>query len=172
MQAGRGASAGHNQAMPLLVDACNVLHVTGVLPPDLAVGEPAELAALLLRSRSARDRVTLVCDGARPQVQSFAHDAGVTLHWTGSEPADRVIDRLLAESSHARRHVVVSDDRAVQASARHHGASVLEAERFLSQLAQDAGRRRGSPELRRDVRLDDASTRRWMDELGLSEEAP
>ena len=82
--------------MPLLVDACNVLHVTGVLPPHLAVGEPAELAALVLRSRYARDRVTLVCDGARPQVQSVAHDGGVTLHWTGSEPADRVIDRLLA----------------------------------------------------------------------------
>jgi hypothetical protein len=158
--------------MPLLVDACNVLHVTGVLPPHLAAGEPDELAALVLRSRYARDRVTLVCDGARPQVQSVARDGGVTLHWTGSEPADRVIDRLLATSSHARRHAVVSDDRAVQASARHHGAEVLEPRRFLAHLAADADRRRGDPGLRRDVRLDDASTRRWMDELGLSEDNP
>jgi predicted RNA-binding protein with PIN domain len=158
--------------MPMLVDACNVLHVTGVLPPALAVGEPADLAALVLRSRYARDRVTLVCDGARPQVQTLSHTHGLTLHWTGSEPADRVIDRLLAQSSHARAHVVVSDDRAVQASARHHGAEVMTGERFLWQLAQDAQRRRGEPELRRDVHLDDASTRRWMDELGLSEDTP
>ena len=51
VQAALGLQEGHNPGMRLLVDACNVLHVTGVLPPEMAVGEPAELAQLIQRSR-------------------------------------------------------------------------------------------------------------------------
>ena len=156
--------------MRLLVDACNVLHVTGVLPPELALGEPAELAQLVQRSRYGRVPVTLVCDGARPGSQALAHGARIELRWTGATSADQVIRDLLAESSHARKHLVVSADRAVQAAARHFGAQVLPSERFLQHLAADARRTPRTAEPSRDVRLDDAATERWLREFGLDEE--
>ena len=37
--------------MPLLIDAYNVLHVVGVLPPDLAGIDLEELAILIAKSR-------------------------------------------------------------------------------------------------------------------------
>ncbi len=156
--------------MRLLVDACNVLHVTGVLPPELAVGEPVELAGLVQRSRYARVPVTLVCDGARPGTQPLSHGSRIALHWTGSTTADQVIRELLAASSHARKHLVVSNDRAVQAAARHFGAQALPADRFLAHLAADARRSPPSRQPDRDVHLDDAATDRWLREFGLDEE--
>lgn len=156
--------------MRLLVDACNVLHVTGVLPPDLALGEPADLGQLVQRSRYARVPVTLVCDGARPGSQSLSHGGRIELRWTGSTSADDTIRRMLAESSHARRHLVVSSDRAVQASARHFGAQVLPSDRFLEHLAVDARRTPRPAEPNRDVHLDDAATERWLREFGLDPE--
>jgi predicted RNA-binding protein with PIN domain len=156
--------------MRLLVDACNVLHVTGVLPPEMAIGEPAELAQLIQRSRYARGDTTLVCDGSRPGEQALTHHGRITLRWTGATSADAVIESLLQTSSHARQHVVVSNDRAVQAAARRHGAQVLPGDRFLSHLALDARRIPRTAEPNRDVHLDEAATRRWMRELGLPEE--
>ena len=170
MQAAGKPSKGQNQAMRLLVDACNVLHVTGVLPPELAVGEPAELAQLIQRSRYARGDTTLVCDGSRPGQQALMHHGRITLHWTGATSADAVIESLLQASSHARQHLVVSNDRAVQTAARRHGAQVMPGDRFLSHLALDARRMPRAAEPNRDVHLDEAATRRWMRELGLPEE--
>jgi hypothetical protein len=170
MQAARKPPKGHNQAMRLLVDACNVLHVTGILPPELALGEPVELAQLVQRSRYARVPVTLVCDGARPGLQSLSHGGRITLQWTGSTTADQGIRDALAASSHARKHLIVSSDRAVQATARHFGAQILPSDRFLEHLAMDARRTPRPMEPNREVHLDDASTERWLREFGLDQE--
>jgi len=156
--------------MRLLIDACNVLHVTGVLPPELAVGEPFELAQLILRSRYARNEVTLVCDGSRPGQQELNHDGLIHLRWTGNISADSVIDDVLQQSSHARQHLVISSDRAVQTAASHRGAQTLASDRFLAQLANDARRGIRAPTPNRNIQLDAESTRRWMKELGLPEE--
>lgn len=158
--------------MRLLVDASNVLHVTGVLPPHLAAGEPWDLAELVRRSRYGAAVVTLVCDGARPGLQRVDPAGGVTLQWTGSEQADAAIERALSGSSHARAFTVVSNDRAVQACARRHGAEVLDAEQFLMHLAADADRSPRKSSLRRNVTLDAAATERWMRELGLDKDQP
>ncbi|MFM1830781.1 MAG: YacP-like domain [Planctomycetota bacterium] len=156
--------------MRLLVDACNVLHVTGVLPPHLAAGEPWDLAELVRRSRYGAAEVTLVCDGSRPGLQRVDPSGGVALQWTGSTKADAAIEQTLRSSSHARTFTVVSNDRAVQACARRHGAEVLDAEQFLTHLAQDADRIPREPSLRRNVTLDAAATERWMRELGLDKD--
>jgi predicted RNA-binding protein with PIN domain len=157
--------------MRLLVDACNVLHVTGILPPELALGEPVELAQLVQRSRYGRVPVTLVCDGARPGAQALSHGGHVALQWTGATSADEVIRRTLQESSHARKHLVVSSDRAVQATARHFGSQILPSDRFLEHLATDARRTPRPTEPNREVHLDDAATERWLREFGLDQES-
>lgn len=51
----------------LLVDTYNVLHVTGVLPAELAGLEPGGLAALIARSRYRSRGARLICDGTRPR---------------------------------------------------------------------------------------------------------
>jgi hypothetical protein len=51
----------------LLIDAFNVLHVTGVLPPHLAGLDVQGLVRLIGISRYARRKLLLVCDGAPPR---------------------------------------------------------------------------------------------------------
>jgi predicted RNA-binding protein with PIN domain len=137
----------------LLVDAYNVLHVTGVLPPELAGLEAADLAELVSASRWGRHQVQLVCDGTRPKDARPVPRGGVRVTYAGGgASADAAIERLLEECSHPRRITVVSNDRQVQRAARRRGAKVLRSDDFLRPLATDAARaprgRRAAP--RRD----------------------
>ena len=137
----------------LLVDAYNVLHVTGVLPPELSGLEPADLAELVAASRWGRHQVSLVCDGTKPRDARSAPRGAVRIAYAGGgASADAAIERLLQESTHPRRITVVSNDRQVQRAARRRGAKVLRSDDFLRQLATDAARapsgRRAAP--RRD----------------------
>ena len=45
--------AAYPARVPLVIDTYNVLHVTGVLPPELAVGEPEALARLIAEDPAA-----------------------------------------------------------------------------------------------------------------------
>jgi predicted RNA-binding protein with PIN domain len=125
----------------LIVDAYNVLHVTGVLPPDLAGLEAPDLADLIAASRWGRHQGIVVCDGTRPKDMRSAAPGNVRVAYAGGgASADAAIERLVNESSHPRRITVVSNDREVQKSARRRGAKVLRADDFLRQLATDAAR--------------------------------
>ncbi len=124
----------------LIVDAYNVLHVTGVLPPDLAGLEAPDLADLVAASRWSRHQVMILCDGTKPREIRDRRGA-IGVHYAGGGvSADSAIERLVNESSHPRRLTVVSNDRAVQKTARRRGATVLRADTFLAQLAHDAQR--------------------------------
>jgi hypothetical protein len=48
----------------LIIDAFNVLHTQGVLPPDLADPGVPGLIRLIAASRYARRDLTIVCDGS------------------------------------------------------------------------------------------------------------
>ena len=69
--------------MPILIDANNTLHVTGVLPAEIAGVDEAGLASLIARSRYGRDVVCLVCDGA-PRARPLGPIHGVQLLYSGS----------------------------------------------------------------------------------------
>ena len=163
-----------SRALPramLIVDAYNVLHVTGVLPPELSGLEAPDLADLIAASRWARHQAIVMCDGTRPKEMRAMERGTVRVAYAGGGvSADAAIERLVNESSHPRHITVVSNDRAVQAAARRHGAQVMPGDRFLSHLALDARRTPRTAEPNRDVHLDEAATRRWMRELGLPEE--
>jgi len=65
--------------MPVIVDAYNVLHTVGVLPPDLAGLGVREFHALLDSvSRYRRRTLTLVCDGVRPRTPGATGLPGAT----------------------------------------------------------------------------------------------
>jgi len=56
--------------MPLLIDTYNVLHTTGVLPPEMAGIDIGGLIQLISASRYRNQLVTLVCDGTGPMPSS------------------------------------------------------------------------------------------------------
>lgn len=161
--------------MPLLVDVVNVLHVTGVLPPELAGPDETALAELVIRSRWRRDWVRLVSDGGIPgeRIPFSGHD--VVLRMTGSRSADDVIVELAERSSFARRITVVSNDRAVIDRTKRFGCRPMSGERFLEHLAFDVRRVRRSsgdassrtaPRPANNEPLSPESVEAWMREFG------
>lgn len=154
--------------MLLLVDACNVLHVEGALPRDLAGVDLRGLAELVARSRYRHDETVLVMDGptagpplpAGPSnIRSIASGPGRT--------ADEVIVGLLETSTSPRSVIVVSSDRAIRRRARRRRCRMVHSETFLEQIGRDASAsgRRGD----RDSAPPEASTARWLKEFGLDE---
>ena len=128
--------------MRLLIDTCNVLHRTGILPPDLAGVDERGLATLIGRSRYASNDVLLVCDGASGRgrrSKSTAPEGTVRLQYAGpSRTADELILHLVQESSAPRSLLVVSSDRAIGVQAKRRKCRIMDADTFLSQLAHDA----------------------------------
>lgn len=160
--------------MPILVDAYNVLHVTGVLPPELAGLEPHDLARLVENSRYRRHSVRLICDGAPPPGATASGEGRVRIEFAGpGRSADAAIARAVEASSAPKRLVVVSNDRAVRRHARRRRAKILEAEAFLRHLALDA-RREITPRsggIDRTTPLSREEVRRWRRAFGLDPNA-
>ena len=158
--------------MPLVIDTYNVLHVTGVLPPELAVGEPEGLARLIAVSRHAAEVVWLVCDGVP---RGAARVGRILIEGAGpGRSADDHIMSFLDRTSAPRQVTVVTSDRAIQRHARSRGAQCIKSEEFLAALAQDAARtrpRRGlPPDPRRSVPLGEREVIGWMRLFGVTAE--
>ncbi len=130
--------------MTLIIDTCNVLHRTGVLPPELAGVDEDGLAVLLGRSRY-RDRTALmVCDGGPGAQKRNKPRPNVRYRFAGrGRTADDVIADLIKSSDAPKRMLVVTSDRAVATLAKRRRCRVLDADLFLEQLALDIAR--GSP---------------------------
>ena len=170
--------------MPLVLDASNILHVTGVLPPELAGPDERGLVDLIRASRWRSERIWVVCDGGRRASSSEFHD-GAVLHHAGPESdADTVIAKLIETCSHRNSLLVVTSDRRVASHARRRDCRTMRSEDFLAALARDcAGRpaQRGStkpasPSSRgRDrgagdaARVDAAQVAAWLAYFGLSD---
>jgi predicted RNA-binding protein with PIN domain len=122
----------------MLIDAWNVLHQTGVLPPDLAGVGLKGLSALIQKSRWANERVLLVCDGT-PSSPHMGLATGIRAVFSGHErEADDLIESQIATSTAPRRLTVVSSDRRVKSAARKRGCKVLSSQAFLERLVYDA----------------------------------
>lgn len=122
--------------MPLLLDAYNILHVVGVLPPDLAGIDLEELADLVAGSRFRGEEAILVCDGT-PRRHGVRHS---TVHVRFAGPgvtADDAIMRLVRRSNAPRRVTVVTSDREIAQAVRRRRATVIGSDRFLAMLAED-----------------------------------
>ena len=122
--------------MPLLIDVNNVLHVVGVLPPELAGIDLEELGELVADSRYRREDVVFVCDG-KPRRHRTTTDVKVLFSGAGVS-ADDVIIRLVGRSTAPRRLTVVSSDREIATNVRRRRAKTISAESFLATLAEDA----------------------------------
>lgn len=103
-------------------------------------GTGSELASLIQIIRldrltgSARNRVTIVCDGYRPHNAPEPADP-FEIVYSCDDSADDCIVRLVDKAGRPGNLVVVSDDRQIQAAAKMRGCSVLGVEEFCGRNA-------------------------------------
>lgn len=156
--------------MPLILDAFNILHVTGVLPPEISGIGLAGLHRLIRRSRYRRDRAHIICDGRPQTLQTPLDDPLTSLRFSHPRTADEVIEEMVTASTAPRRLLVVSSDRQVLRAARRRRCHTITSEAFLQQLlrdhqtVQDAGER--GPRRPIDP-LPRKETRRWLEQFGV-----
>jgi hypothetical protein len=179
--------------MPLVLDASNILHVTGVLPPELAGPDERGLVDLIRASRWRGERIWVVCDGGRRASSSEFHDGAVLHHAGPGSDADTVIAKLIETCSHRNSLIVVTSDRRVAAHARRRDCRTLRSEEFLAALARDCagrtaprasakttartvtrttangGARAGAKGTEDAARIDAAQVAAWLAYFGLSE---
>lgn len=165
--------------MLVLVDAFNVLHVTGVLPPDLAGPDVVGLGRLIAGSRFGRARVILVCDGIGPDNAADALPASVEIRFAGvRRDADTAIEDLIRSvgGGGGRNVLIVSSDHRLERAARRARARWLPSDVFLRQVAYDHERRAGSTGSRRPAARpafttalppDPAERREWLRYFGI-----
>ena len=150
--------------MELLVDTWNVLHQTGILPPDLAGLEVDELASLLSKGRWARDRISLICDGT-PRSGGSSLSKNIEIVYTGgTKSADQeIMDRVVASSS-ANRIVVVTNDREIIRFIRAKGAQQLGSVEFLEAIIDDH-QKPGKKIIRKPSGLSPEKAAAWKEEF-------
>ena len=126
--------------MRLIVDAWNVLHVEGVLPPGLAGLDLVGLGRLMHATRWADGRGTLVCDGAA-QPRPAGLPGSIHVLWSGhAREADDIIEDLIAATSSPRRLTIVSTDNRLKRAAKRRRCHWLSSHAFLRTILDDLSR--------------------------------
>ncbi len=157
----------------LIVDAYNVLHVTGVLAPEHAGPDLIGLAELIHFSRFSSLQTTLVCDGDSPERLKLP--GRVETHYAGKgQDADSVIEAMLERDSAPRSVRVVSSDRRLRIAAKKRRASWMASDEFLRCLNLDAGRgkRETAAFSKPDVPLDGVGVEGWLKKFGVADQDP
>ncbi|MDP7030652.1 MAG: NYN domain-containing protein, partial [Phycisphaerales bacterium] len=123
--------------MRVLVDAWNVLHQEGILPPGLAGIDLVGLGRLMRATRWGRIHTTLACDG-KPRPRPEGLPEAIHVLWSGHlREADDIMEGLIARSTTPRRLVVVSSDRRLRKAARRRRCRWLSSEDFLRTILDD-----------------------------------
>lgn len=156
-------------AMPLIIDAYNVLHET--MPPALAGLDEAGLCVALDRSAFRAQSPVVVCDG-RPKplgvIDSPVHS--VELVYSGTNrTADDVIIAMIDAHSAPRRLTIVSTDREIRKAARRRRATSWTSDTFLSKLVEAMGTK---PQAAGKPRADDMTPEQiaaWLKQFGFGD---
>ncbi len=159
----------------LIIDAFNVLHTEGILPPHLADPGVPGLIRLIATSRYAGRDLTVVCDGGNGTADSGVRmDHAVVLYAGQGREADDVIEELIDRYHRGNPLTVVSTDARLKRAARRRRARSIDSATFLRHLVEDtaAPRLRQAHALREQVPLDPYSVRAWMREFALHEPPP
>ena len=155
--------------MELLVDTWNVLHQTGVLPPESAGNGIKGLIRLIGSSRWSNDRTTLVCDGTPSD--SCPTGTRVSVVFTGPHrTADDEIMHRVANSSAKRSITVVTSDREIIRTIKAAGSQHLGSPTFLQMLVDDHEIPQ-SKKVHRPTKLSEQGAAEWKERFGLDDDA-
>ena len=95
-----------------MIDTWNVLHQTGILPPESAGIGLKGLIKLTDRSRFRDCRISLVCDGTNTY-ENIQTELVECIFTGPNRSADDEIIRLVKKSSGARDVLVITSDQAI-----------------------------------------------------------
>jgi hypothetical protein len=155
----------------LIIDTCNVLHRTGILPPDLAGIDEHGLVKLLLTSRYRNRESLLICDGGPSEARiSREHPHVRYVFGRPEQTADDLIMDFIERSSAPKRLLVVTSDRRIAATARRRRCRILDSDTFLEQLAQDAQGRESFSRNTAHPASEDHAVEAWIKRFGLDED--
>jgi predicted RNA-binding protein with PIN domain len=155
--------------MELIIDTWNVLHQTGILPPESAGIGTRGLCTLIQRSRWAGERITLVCDGTPSDIGGVGPKLQTIFTGPHRTADDEIVDRV-ANSSSARSILVITSDREIIRSIKKNGAKHLGSAAFLQTLFDDASTSK-KKRVHRPSGLSRAHANEWRKEFGLDEQA-
>ena len=160
--------------MKLLIDTCNVLHRTGVLPPDMAGIDEESLATLIRGSRYRNYKSIMVCDGNARSLSGGlrGHSKGlVQFKFSGqAQSADTLILGLVERSNSPKRLIVVSSDREIQVVARRRRCQIIDADRFLATLTTDHQSQRFTEKNSHKTRtLGEGEVDEWLTQFGVDD---
>jgi hypothetical protein len=151
--------------MRVIVDAWNVLHVEGVLPPGLAGLDLSGLGRIMQATRWKASHSTLVCDGAAQPRPEGLPDA-IHMLWSGHAcEADDLIEDVIARTTSPGRLVVVSSDNRLIRAAKRRRCNWLRSDAFLRTMLDDLAR--GGPSV---ARPDSETDEDWKSLFGLGAE--
>lgn len=160
----------------LIIDAYNVLHATGVLPPILAGLDLSGLCRLIGVSRYAARESLLICDGTPPRgLTREPRPERMQIRFSGPDrEADDLIEELLEQARSGKTTIVVSSDRRIDRAARRRRMTVVSSDVFLRQLATDFARHEArnarppaTPSPRAAVPLTPELVRQWSRAFGV-----
>ncbi len=158
--------------MPVLIDGNNLLHAANTVgEPDVSIARSRLCRALGDWARKTGTRVHIVFDGQSPPpaLARQIGDPDIQVSFSGGRSADELIQQIIDGDSAARRLVVVSSDRAVQASARRRRAAPVPSADFWADVIR-ALARAPRPELEppeKHGKDASAQTDEWLREWGL-----
>ena len=160
--------------MKVIIDTMNVLHTTGVLPPEMAGLDVAGLMEHMARGRWAHNQVVLVCDGNPPPGRGSMKRGGISTVFAGAgREADDLIEELIHRSHAPSQLLVVSSDRRIIKAARRRKCHTMRADAFLRSLKHDAERTRASGAPRQNNtkpvgRVSRKAAEEWRSRFGLT----
>jgi len=152
----------------VLIDGYNLLHAAGLAKSRYGPGELQRRRATLLQKLAAlldptvQGRTTVVFDSHRsPPDEASPPIAAGGIRILFSPPpleADDLIEELLAKHSSPKQILVVSSDHRLHKAAKRRGATPIDSDAFLDQLAEEPDERPGRKRPVRRSTVDDAAT--------------
>jgi len=164
----------------LIIDAFNVLHVTGALDPQFAGPGLGDLADLIAVSQWGAIRSSLICDGPGVNVRMKPPGRVEIIFAGAGKDADTLIETIISASSAPRFLAVVSSDRRLQKAAHRRRAGVIASDAFLRRLNLDADRRASGqtrgPHRVKPLKPDGPSqspdVQQWLQRFGIADSDP
>ena len=122
-----------------LLDAYNIVHITGILPPEWAGIDIKELTNLIQMSRFQNSSISLICDGSPiKEAQDINLTNSIKLQFAGGgKLADNLIRQIIELDSSPRSICVVTEDREIQRNAKRRGCKVMPSSIFLKKISSD-----------------------------------
>lgn len=157
--------------MELMIDTWNVLHQTGILPPESAGIGTRGLCTLIQGSRWAGERITLICDGTPSDIGGVGPKIQTIFTGPHRTADDEIVNRV-SNSSSARSILVITSDREIIRSIKKNGAQHLGSDAFLQTLVDDCSsqRNRKKKKVHRPSGLSRALVNEWRKEFGIDEQ--